>query len=315
MNWIRPSKIVQENKSPIFTRLEEEALKRGQPPLNDKIAHRLETLNFINKTERAFRFSSKDLSPNREWNKKGMEQTSNTPSRHRPRSSMHRLSKETEGERTMLKSQTKEDLEEGTEWRIRAAEAQQTRRQPPRRHSHNWDLEKQTTIDCGSTTSQWLDLFREKYRSWTSSWQTTPTIKHESNVISRFLTPDIKSAKTVYLIRHGTAYCNVCRFTNWMEDQRLTPRGWNQVALLRSHLETIPPPEVVFTSTLSRAMETAVGAFGTPCKRGVKFERQSLLMRAQPSVHNLQTGSPGILYKDNTPPIIAIEDCRERLGN
>lgn len=314
MNWIRPSKTSQENNPPVFTRLEEEASKRGQPTLHANITHRLETLNFINKIERAFCVSFNDLSPKREWNKKGMEQTSNTPSRHRPRSSMQRLSKEPEGERTVLKSQTTEGLGEGTEWRIRAAEAQQIRRQPPRRHSHNWDLEKQTAIDCGSTTSQWLDLFREKYRSWTSSWQTTPTTKHESTVISRFLSPDMRSAKTVYLIRHGTAYCNVCRFTNWMEDQRLTPRGWNQVALLRTHLETIPPPEVVFTSTLSRAMETAVGAFGAPCKRGVRSERQSLMMKAQPSVHNLQTGSPGILYKDNTPPIIAIEDCRERLG-
>eukprot|EP00210_Caulerpa_lentillifera_P007340 g7016.t1 len=250
-----------------------------------------------------------------EWNKR-KEQCKSDASRYRSLSSTEDLYEASDERNTVVKSLTTKRSGETTNWRIRAAEAQQITRVPPRRHSLNCEIDKQSTIDCGSTPSQWLDLFREKYRSWSSSWTSSNGAANcERSVISRFLNPDTKTTKTVYLIRHGTAYCNVCRFTHWMKDQRLTPRGWKQVAMLRTHLTRIPQPEVVFTSTLSRAMETAVGAFGAPCDRRVKQNKQSLLMAPQQTVCNLQTGCPGVSTGVNTPPIIAIEDCRERLGD
>ncbi len=77
--------------------------------------------------------------------------------------------------------------------------------------------------------------------------------------------------QTVHLIRHGQSTFNAATaVTPWIDpmlfDAPLSPRGHEQVAALR---EQVPRLEVdlVVTSPLTRALQTAVGAFagtGTP---------------------------------------------------
>lgn len=52
--------------------------------------------------------------------------------------------------------------------------------------------------------------------------------------------------KLIFFIRHGTAFCNTGKFTNWKVDQRLTSWGWDQTYLLRTHLNKIIRPQVGF---------------------------------------------------------------------
>ncbi|KAF8108034.1 hypothetical protein N665_0115s0046 [Sinapis alba] len=110
--------------------------------------------------------------------------------------------------------------------------------------------------------------------------------------------------KTLYLVRHAQGIHNVAleekgeidetgddtHFSPRLFDAPLSPKGIKQVSEHRTQilesglLNTI---ELVITSPLRRAMETAVGIF-----RGQKAINQS----------------------DNFPPIVALELCRERMG-
>lgn len=73
-------------------------------------------------------------------------------------------------------------------------------------------------------------------------------------------------------MRHGQGFHNVaglsdeCEYLNprWL-DAHLTPAGFQQAAALRRHLRRLPallPVEVVVTSPMTRALETATAAFG-----------------------------------------------------
>ena len=62
-------------------------------------------------------------------------------------------------------------------------------------------------------------------------------------------------------------------------------------------------------------METAVGVFGVPSPAFERPATASILMTAQESVYNLQSASRGFLKSGAVPPMIAHEDCRERMGN
>ena len=62
-------------------------------------------------------------------------------------------------------------------------------------------------------------------------------------------------------------------------------------------------------------METAVGVFGIPSPAFERPATASILMAAQESTYNLQSASRGFLKCGEVPPVIAHEDCRERMGN
>ncbi|XP_018433696.1 phosphoglycerate mutase-like protein 1 isoform X2 [Raphanus sativus] len=109
--------------------------------------------------------------------------------------------------------------------------------------------------------------------------------------------------KTLYLVRHAQGIHNVAleekggtddigdpHFSPKLLDAPLSPKGIKQVSeqqkeILKSGL--INTVQLVITSPLRRAVETAVGIF-----RGQKVINQS----------------------DNFPPIVALELCRERMG-
>uniref|UniRef100_A0A0D3DPL4 Phosphoglycerate mutase family protein n=1 Tax=Brassica oleracea var. oleracea TaxID=109376 RepID=A0A0D3DPL4_BRAOL len=109
--------------------------------------------------------------------------------------------------------------------------------------------------------------------------------------------------KTLYLVRHAQGIHNVvleekgkidgigdAHLSPRLLDAPLSPKGIQQVSEHRKQilesglLNTI---ELVITSPLRRAMETAVGIF---------------------------RGHKDINLSDNFPPIVALELCRERLG-
>ncbi|KAL0697534.1 hypothetical protein Bca4012_053656 [Brassica carinata] len=109
--------------------------------------------------------------------------------------------------------------------------------------------------------------------------------------------------KTLYLVRHAQGIHNVAleekggiddigdpHLSPRLLDAPLSPKGVHQVSEQRKQileLGLLNSVELVITSPLRRAMETAVGIF-----RGQKAINQS----------------------DNFPPIVALELCRERMG-
>lgn len=72
--------------------------------------------------------------------------------------------------------------------------------------------------------------------------------------------------KVVHFVRHGEGYHNIGH--DELLDSPLTSRGWADAEGLRAHLETLKVMghplelEAVFVSPLTRALETACGAFG-----------------------------------------------------
>eukprot|EP00210_Caulerpa_lentillifera_P003467 g3309.t1 len=125
------------------------------------------------------------------------------------------------------------------------------------------------------------------------------------------LTPK-QSTKVVHFIRHGHGYHNPPMSHNRL-DARLTPLGWKQCFQLRQHLLNMKTPfevELVVTSPLTRALETAVGVFGFE-----KPQTDSELIVLQRSADETGPGHPAF-YKSRHLPIIAQELCRECLqGN
>ncbi len=76
----------------------------------------------------------------------------------------------------------------------------------------------------------------------------------------------MRMTKTVHLIRHGTSTFNVaCAEAPWIDpmlfDARLSPRGEEQAAALRRAAAALGV-ELAVTSPLTRAIQTAVAAFG-----------------------------------------------------
>ncbi|XVE96680.1 hypothetical protein REPUB_Repub02eG0243300 [Reevesia pubescens] len=105
------------------------------------------------------------------------------------------------------------------------------------------------------------------------------------------------NCKILHLVRHGQAEHNVEGDKNHEEllspklfDAQLSPLGLKQVAKLRKDIHAcglLNRIELVITSPLSRAMQTAVGVFGT------EGQTTSTL---------------------NSPRVMAVELCRDRLG-
>ncbi|KAJ4787137.1 Phosphoglycerate mutase-like protein [Rhynchospora pubera] len=126
--------------------------------------------------------------------------------------------------------------------------------------------------------------------------------------------------KTLYLIRHGQAVHNVAGEKNHKAysfpeffDAQLSPLGWDQVDNLRKHVNACGVAkkiELVVVSPLLRTMQTAVGVFG-----GDKFTNTSSLEEEKPlMVENAGNSSRHAISSSNSPPFIAVEYCRERMG-
>ncbi|KAK8492659.1 hypothetical protein V6N13_141322 [Hibiscus sabdariffa] len=111
-----------------------------------------------------------------------------------------------------------------------------------------------------------------------------------------------KNCKILHLVRHGQAWHNLEGDSNreallapHLFDAQLSPTGFTQVAELRKDVHTsglLDKIELVITSPLSRAMQTAVGGFGLEGHKNDGSDVSTL----------------------NTPKIMAVELCRDRLG-
>ncbi|GMH37726.1 hypothetical protein BSKO_05599 [Bryopsis sp. KO-2023] len=173
-------------------------------------------------------------------------------------------------------------------------------------------------LGVGERGSQRLQICPRK-SSKTSKRVQTYSAKEDVPAVPRSVRP---CRKLIYFIRHGTAFCNVNKYGGWREDQRLTPTGWSQINALRAHLLLIQQPQLVVVSTLSRALETSVGAFGIPVRQKdgsapgwTEETSQRVLMTPQQAILNLQSSHPGILARAGSSPLLVSEECRERLGD
>lgn len=110
--------------------------------------------------------------------------------------------------------------------------------------------------------------------------------------------------KTVHFIRHGEGFHNIGICTL---DSNLTMKGWAQAHALGNHVESrVNGVELVISSPLTRALETAAGTFG-------KAQGNQILMIAQDNVHNSRALHDALYCAPNVRYIVH-EQCRERLG-
>ncbi|KAK4560027.1 hypothetical protein RGQ29_008996 [Quercus rubra] len=123
--------------------------------------------------------------------------------------------------------------------------------------------------------------------------------------------------KTLHLVRHAQGIHNVegekdhdALLSYDLFDANLSPLGWKQVDNLRKHVHACGLSkriDLVVVSPLLRAMQTAVGVFGGEAYTdGINVPP---LMAANTG----KSGRPAISSL-NSPPFVAVELCRERLG-
>ncbi|MED6116012.1 hypothetical protein PIB30_096115, partial [Stylosanthes scabra] len=124
--------------------------------------------------------------------------------------------------------------------------------------------------------------------------------------------------KTIHLVRHAQGVHNVEGEKNhdaYMSedffDAQLTPLGWKQVANLRNHVKSCGLSkriELVIVSPLLRTMQTASGVFGGEAHSdGIK---EAPLM-----TENIGDSDHPAISSVNCPPFLAVELCREQIGN
>ncbi|KAL3515445.1 hypothetical protein ACH5RR_022347 [Cinchona calisaya] len=123
--------------------------------------------------------------------------------------------------------------------------------------------------------------------------------------------------KTIHLVRHAQGIHNVDGDKNYKAymspeyfDAHLTPLGWQQVDNLHKHVHSsglLNRIELVVTSPLMRTMQTAVGVFGG----GGYTDRMDILPLM---VANAGNSGRAAISSLNSPPIVALELCREHLG-
>eukprot|EP00879_Flechtneria_rotunda_P021539 GHRR01022702.1.p1 GENE.GHRR01022702.1~~GHRR01022702.1.p1 ORF type:complete len:260 (+),score=50.95 GHRR01022702.1:194-973(+) len=124
--------------------------------------------------------------------------------------------------------------------------------------------------------------------------------------------------KVLHLIRHGEGFHNVAgrkdrnNYKSWeYQDAHLTDYGWQQAKAVQDHIRaTGIKVEVVITSPLTRALETAVGCFGNLSKPLNGTQPLMLELTAKAGV---RSAHPAV-SADGCPPIICYELCREHLG-
>ncbi|KAJ6896123.1 phosphoglycerate mutase-like protein 1 isoform X2 [Populus alba x Populus x berolinensis] len=123
--------------------------------------------------------------------------------------------------------------------------------------------------------------------------------------------------KTIHLVRHAQGLHNVEGEKNYKAylnpeylDAPLTQLGWQQVDNLRKHVHASglsKRVELVVTSPLLRTLQTAVGVFGG---EGYTDRTNPLPLM----VANVGSSGRAAISSHNSPPFIAIEDCREHFG-
>ncbi|CAL5332615.1 unnamed protein product [Camellia sinensis] len=123
--------------------------------------------------------------------------------------------------------------------------------------------------------------------------------------------------KTIHLVRHAQGIHNVegekdhsAYLSDELFDAHLTPLGWQQVDNLRKHVHTCgisKKVELVVTSPLLRTMQTAVGVFGGEGYMD-GIDAPPLMMA------NTGKSSRPAFSSLSCPPFIAVELCREHLG-
>ncbi|XVE49414.1 hypothetical protein DITRI_Ditri01bG0080800 [Diplodiscus trichospermus] len=123
--------------------------------------------------------------------------------------------------------------------------------------------------------------------------------------------------KTLHLVRHAQGIHNVEGDKNYKAymspeyfDARITPLGWQQVDNLRKHVHEsglAKRIDLVIVSPLLRTLQTAVGVFG-----GEGYTDRMDIVPLM--VANAGNSGRAAISSLNSPPIIAVELCREHLG-
>ncbi|PON75887.1 Histidine phosphatase [Parasponia andersonii] len=123
--------------------------------------------------------------------------------------------------------------------------------------------------------------------------------------------------KTIHLVRHAQGIHNVegdKNFKAYMNpdyfDAQLTPLGWQQVDNLRKHVHSsglYKKIDLVIVSPLLRTLQTAVGVFG-----GEGYTDRLDVVPLM--VANAADSGRAAISSLDSPPIIAVEHCREHLG-
>ncbi|XAR48472.1 hypothetical protein NMG60_11031298 [Bertholletia excelsa] len=134
------------------------------------------------------------------------------------------------------------------------------------------------------------------------------------NAMGRSLYP-LHCCKKIHLVRHAQGIHNAEKdhkkyLLPEFFDAHLSPLGWQQVDNLRKHVQASgisQKIELVITSPLLRTMQTATGVFGG--EGYVDGVDVPPLM-----VANTGNSSRPAVSSLKCPPVLAIEDCRERLG-
>lgn len=124
--------------------------------------------------------------------------------------------------------------------------------------------------------------------------------------------------KTIHLVRHAQGVHNVAGEKDHSAyssedyfDAQVTPLGWQQVDHLRNHvLETqlLNKVELVIVSPLLRTIQTAVGAFGGGEDSNGTDATPLMVANAGSSDRPAISGL-------NSPPFLAVELCRETMGD
>ncbi|KAI3971695.1 hypothetical protein MKW92_022036, partial [Papaver armeniacum] len=123
--------------------------------------------------------------------------------------------------------------------------------------------------------------------------------------------------KTLHLVRHahGAHQLEVedrdALKSEELFDAQLSLQGWQQVDNLNKHINECglaKKVELVIVSPLLRTMQTAVGAFGGAGDYADGTDVTPLM------VANAGNSNRSATSNINTPPFLAVELCRERLG-
>ncbi|XP_026435609.1 phosphoglycerate mutase-like protein 1 [Papaver somniferum] len=123
--------------------------------------------------------------------------------------------------------------------------------------------------------------------------------------------------KTLHLVRHahGAHQLEVedrdALKSEELFDAQLSLQGWQQVDNLNKHINECglaKKVELVIVSPLLRTMQTAVGAFGGVGDYADGTDVTPLM------VENAGNSNRSATSNINTPPFLAVELCRERLG-
>ncbi|CAI0464111.1 unnamed protein product [Linum tenue] len=128
--------------------------------------------------------------------------------------------------------------------------------------------------------------------------------------------------KILHLVRHAQGIHNVegekdpsAYFSPDLSDAHLTQLGWRQVAHLRTHIRQSglhSRIQLVVTSSLLRAMQTAVGVFGG--EEYVDGVEKGCYLHIPLMVANAGNSASPAISSFDSPPFLATELCREHLS-